>query len=148
MAFNARVSALYHLSVHRENAEIALVLNNFFHQLLGDVFGTSGKAINQRRIAKNVDHPRNPMAGIRDQQTGFVAKQMGVGADCLQAKSDVVADLLFRQSLEVKIRGNTLRQLQEFRSAQHFLELRLPDKDRLQELNLVDIDVLQHPEPL
>ena len=44
----------------------------------------------------------------------------------------------------MEVRRNPLRELQQLRPAQHVLELRLPDQDRLQELHLVDVNVRQH----
>ena len=77
-------------------------------------------AIDQRRVAENVDHARNAVTGIGDRPAGFIGEQVDARAGGAQAEADIFADLIAPQSLEMEIRRDALRELQQFRSAAAF----------------------------
>ena len=131
-------------AIYRKNTKVSFVLNHLVHQLAGDAIGARRVAVDQGRIAQNVDHAGNAVAGIRNHLAGLVGEQMNARAGRAQAEADVIADLVAAQGFEMKVRRDALGELQKFRAEQRFLELGLPDEDRLQELMLVDIDVREH----
>src|SRR4029079_11729574 len=101
-------------------------------------------AVDQRRVAQDVDHARNPATGLGDQLTGFIREQVDARAGSAQPEADIFADLVPAQRLEMEIRRHALREPQELGPEQSFPELRLADQNGLQELILVYIHIREH----
>jgi len=132
------------MTVDGENTVISLVFNDQAHQVPIDLIGPGGKAVNERGIAQNINHPRNAMAGLRDHLTRAFSEEIGPGTDRGKAEIDVLGHLRLGQWPKVKIGGDPLGKLNEIRLAQQFFELRLPNKNQLKKLVLIDVDVGQH----
>ena len=100
-----------------------------------------GKPVDQRGIAKDIDHPRDAAAGGGDFGRGLKRKHYSRRSGSLKAESDVIGDLALAQGLKVEVRRNSLRELVQLGGDQQVTQLRLPDDDKLQNLVFVRIDI-------
>ena len=73
-------------------------------------------------------------------------KILAAGAYCAKAKIDVFGNVVLGQRFEMKVRRHPLRKLEKLRAAKQILQLRLTNKDQLQKLIFIDIDIGQHSE--
>ena len=74
----------------------------------------------------------------------MLGEQWNAAASDVKTVIDVSNALLRCEGLEMKIRGNALGKLLKLRALHQVFELRLANKNELQDLILVDIDVGQH----
>src|SRR5689334_16465209 len=139
---------LNHVAVDGENTVVSLVFNNQAHQIAIDLIGPGGKAINQRSIAKYIDNAGNSVACFRHHLAGAFSEKASSGTDSGKTEVDVFGHLHLRQRSEMKVRGNPLGKLNQIGLGKQFLELGLPDKNQLQELVFIDVDIREHSEAL
>ena len=74
---------------------LLLICNNFPDNVWTDNGPVAGKAVNQRGIAKDIDHSGDAAAGGCDQRTGLLGKEEPSGPDGFEAESDVLSYLLW-----------------------------------------------------
>src|SRR6266478_1401111 len=58
-------------ALHRENTVLLLICNDVLDELGGNGLFAPGKAINQRRVAQDIDHARDASAGGCDRVAGL-----------------------------------------------------------------------------
>src|SRR5262249_49643587 len=97
-------------------------------------------------VAKHIDDAWNTSAGFGNQQRRLTGKKRTACSNRGQPIIDVTRDVRGAEGLEVEIRGDPLRKLHQLRGPQHILKLRLSNKNDLEKLVFIGIDVRQHPE--
>ena len=131
-----------------KNAVLLLVCNNVADQLVADDLLVVGESVYERGVAENVDHSRNPAAGSPDQCTSLLREKWARSAHSLKAKGDIVGNFSAIQRPQMKVGRNSLRELMQLGQQEQIPQLGLPDKDELQDLELIRVDIGQHPQML
>jgi hypothetical protein len=72
---------------------LLLIGNNFSDNVLIDNLPLAGKAVNQRGIAKDIDHSGDAAGGDRDQGTGLLGEEEVSRPHSFKAEIDVFCDL-------------------------------------------------------
>lgn len=58
-------------------------------------FCDTGKSVNQRCVAQDINRSRNALTRLRDNLAGFIGKQLRLRPNSVKAMIDVVADFVY-----------------------------------------------------
>ena len=120
------------------------VVDGDFHVALAHVEGVLGKGRQQCLVGEDVDAPRQPPRGLRHASVSAAAKDVRAPvAHCAHAEVHVLAHLLGREGLQIEAVGDALLQLADFRLVEIVVELRLTEKDDLQQLVAIGLQVAE-----